>query len=462
MIKFKHWGTAAALSLIAGGSAHAAPPADAQAQIDRAVAEEMAKAREPAVSVAVVSGGRLYYANAYGHARLEPAQAATPDQVFAIGSVTKEFVAACVLMLVEQGKLKLSDPVSRWYPGLTDAQHITVRQLLSHTSGYRDFWPQDYVMDFMMKPTTPDAVLDRWAKAPLDFKPGDEWQYSNTGYVAAARIVEKVSGQSLNAFLIQHIFKPLGMSSVTFIDVAALPAGEPVGYTRYGMGPERPAPKEGAMWIWGAGHLAMTPADLAKWDEAMIARKLLKPASWRLMETSVRLNNGRDSRYGLGVFATSDGALREIEHGGEVSGFLTENRIWPDQGQAVIVTTNTDRGDPGAIADRIGKIMALASQPSAAQTAAARAFFEALQSGRVDRARLTPTASAFFDPTVTSDYLESLAALGAIRDFKGTSLRMRGGFTQEIYDVKLAKGDVRVIARAAGDRYEQFQINPPD
>jgi CubicO group peptidase (beta-lactamase class C family) len=460
MVRFGFAAAAAVLSFAA--TAHAAPPPDAAAQIDRAVAEEMAKSREPAVSIAVVSGGKLFYAHAYGQARLAPATPANTSQVFAIGSVTKQFVAASILMLAEEGKLKLSDPVGKWLPGLTAANRITVRQLLSHTSGYRDFWPQDYVMDFMMKPTTHEAILDRWAKAPLDFQPGDQWQYSNTGYVAAAIIVEKVSGKPLNAFLDERIFKPLGMASVQYVDKAALPAKEPEGYTRYGMGPERPAPKEGAGWIWGAGHLAMTPQDLAKWDEAMIAGKLLKPASWRLMQTSIRLNNGRDSGYGLGVDAGSDGSLRLIEHGGEVSGFLTENRVWPDQGQAVIVVTNTDRGNPNAAADRIAKIMALAAKPSDAQTAAAKAFFEALQAGRVDRAHLTPTASAYFDPTVTGDYLQSLAALGALKAFEGTSLRMRGGFTQEIYKATCAKGEVRVIARAAGDRYEQFQINPPN
>jgi CubicO group peptidase (beta-lactamase class C family) len=459
MVKFGFAAAGAALSIAT--LAHAAPPPDATAQIDKAVAEEMAKAREPAVSIAVVSNGKLFYAKAYGKSRLEPATPAATAQVFAIGSVTKQFVAASILMLAEEGKLKLSDPVVKWLPGLTDAQHITVRQLLSHTSGYRDFWPQDYVMDFMMKPTSHEAILDRWAKAPLDFQPGDQWQYSNTGYVAAAIIVEKVSGKPLNAFLEQRIFKPLGMASVQYIDKTALPANEPQGYTRYGMGPERPAPKEGSGWIWGAGHLAMTPEDLAKWDEAMIAKKLLKPASWRLMQTSIRLNNGRDSGYGLGVDATSDGALRLIEHGGEVSGFLTDNRVWPDQGQAVIVVTNTDRGNPGAVADRIARIMSLAAKPSPAQTSAAKAFFEALQAGRVDRAHLTPTANAYFDPTVTGDYLQSLAALGPLKEFEGTSLRMRGGFTQEIYKATCEKGVVTVIARAAGERYEQFQINPP-
>jgi len=451
---------AALAGLAVATSTRASPPADAAVQIDRAVAEEMAKAREPAVSIAVVRNGRLFYAKAYGHARLDPPVGVTSSQPFAVGSVTKQFVAAAVLLLAEQGKLSLDDKVGRWLPGLTASDRITIRQLLSHTAGYRDYWPQDYVMDFMMKPTTPDAILDRWAKAPLDFQPGDEWQYSNTGYVAAGRIIEKASGQPLNAFLAENIFKPLGMTSVQFVDQTAAPVGGPEGYTRYGMGPERPAPLEGANWIWGCGHLAMTPEDLAKWDEAMINGKLLTSGSWRAMETSVRLNNLRDAGYGLGVGATSDGAFRMIEHDGSISGFLAENRVWPDAGQAVIVLTNTDRGDPSAIADRIAKILALASAPGDAQTTRARAFFEALQAGRLARGQLTPTANAFFDPTVTGDYIKSLAGLGSITSFKGTGLVMRGGFTREIYDVTLAKGAVRVVVRADGDRYEEFQIFP--
>jgi hypothetical protein len=150
-----------------------------------------------------------------------------------------------------------------------------------------------------------------------------------------------------------------------------------------------------------------------------------------------------------------------IEHGGEISGFKAENRVWPDEGQAVVVLTNTDRGDPGAVAARIARILAVASAPSPAQTARARSFLEALQAGRLERDRLTPTARAFFDPTVTADYIESLSALGAVTSFTGVGLRMRGGFTQETYVAKLAKGDVLVIVRADGDRFEQFQINPP-
>src|SRR6185369_1770528 len=156
------------------------------------------------------------------------------------------------------GKLSLDDKVGKWIPGLTAGDRITIRQLLSHTSGYRDFWPQDFIPPYMQRPATPQQILDRFARTPLDFQPGEQWQYSNTGFVAAGLIVEKASGQPLMDFMQARIFRPLGMTSAMDIDAGPLPTADAQGYTRYALGPVRPAPKEGAGWLFGAGHLAMT------------------------------------------------------------------------------------------------------------------------------------------------------------------------------------------------------------
>src|SRR5450759_3891585 len=162
--------------------AQTAAPADtALARKIDAIANQVLQATGvPSASVAVVKNGRLAYAKAYGSAKLEPRLAASPDMRYAIGSISKQFTAVAVLLLQQDGKLKLDDPVSRFIPGLTRGNEVTVRQLLSHTSGYQDFWPQDYVMPMMLKATTPQAIADVWAKQPLDFDPGSRWQYSNT------------------------------------------------------------------------------------------------------------------------------------------------------------------------------------------------------------------------------------------------------------------------------------------
>ncbi|HEY6060658.1 MAG TPA: serine hydrolase domain-containing protein, partial [Gemmatimonadales bacterium] len=148
----------------------------------------------PSASVAVVQDGRLVYTQAYGSAQVEPAVAARVDMRYSIGSISKQFAAAAILLLQQDGKLSLDDPVARFLPDLTRAREVTIRQLLSHTSGYQDYWPQDYVPLFMLESVTAEAVLDRWAKKPLDFEPGTRWQYSNTNYVAAGLIVERASG----------------------------------------------------------------------------------------------------------------------------------------------------------------------------------------------------------------------------------------------------------------------------
>ena len=206
---------------------------------------------------------------------------------YSIGSISKQFTAAAILMLAEEGKLSLDDPVSKYVPGLTRGDEVTIRELLSHTSGYQDFWPQDYVPPLMLQPITADGIMDRWARKPLDFDPGTKWQYSNTNYVIAGVIVEKVSGEPLLQLLSQRVFTPLGMKSVADTNQNKLPPTDPGGYFRYALGPLHPAPKEGKGWMFAAGELAMTAEDLATWDISMIKETVLKPASYHEMETGV-------------------------------------------------------------------------------------------------------------------------------------------------------------------------------
>ena len=183
-------------------------------RIDRIAAQVLEQRGVPSASVAVVKGGKIVYTHAYGKAHLAPDVAATPAMRYSIGSVSKQFTAAAILILQEQGKLSLDDAVGKYVPGLTRGDEVTIRQILSHTSGYQDYWPEDYLMTPMMKPETAQQILDTWAKKPLDFEPGTKWQYSNTNFVIAGEIVEKISGQKLMEFLGEHIFHPLGMKSV--------------------------------------------------------------------------------------------------------------------------------------------------------------------------------------------------------------------------------------------------------
>jgi CubicO group peptidase (beta-lactamase class C family) len=202
------------------------------AKIDEIVAKALRDSGAPSVSIAVVQSGKIAYEKAYGRARLDPATDAGPEMRYAIGSVSKQFLAGAILLLVQDGKLSLDDRVSRYLPELTQAKDITIRQLLSHTSGYQDYCPQDYVTQFIGKPVTPEGILNEWGKKPLDFEPGTRWQYSSTNYVVAGLIVERVTGSPLFGFLTNHILQPLGMTSALDLDEQTPSLGGPWDATR--------------------------------------------------------------------------------------------------------------------------------------------------------------------------------------------------------------------------------------
>ena len=260
--------------LLSAAAPLAAQSSALAAKIDEIATKALTDERTPSVSIAVVQDGRIVYEKAYGTARLDPATGASPEMRYHIGSVSKQFLAAAVLMLVQDGKLSLDDRVSRYLPELTRADEVTILQLLSHTSGYQDYYPQDYVPPFMEKPISAESILDQWARKPLDFDPGTRWQYSNTNYVIAGRILERVTGEPFYSFLSRRILQPLGMSSAIDVDVRAPDSSDARGYTRFALGPPHPAPPEGRGWLYAAGELAMTAHDLALWDISLMGHKL--------------------------------------------------------------------------------------------------------------------------------------------------------------------------------------------
>ena len=260
-------------------------PAESRSAIDEIAKNVLASTGVPSASIAVVKSGKIAYVETYGNARLDPTLVAKPDMRYSIGSISKQFTATAILLLQEQGKLSLDDKVSRWVPGLTRGDEVTIRQLLSHTSGYQDYAPQDYMIPEWEKPISAQQIMDRWAKIPLDFDPGTKWQYSNTNYVIAGVIVEKASGKPLFDFLQERVLTPLNMSSATNTDLKKLPATDPSGYFRNALGPLRPAPKEGPGWMFAAGELAMTAQDVAKWDISLINQSVSNQpptAKWKL------------------------------------------------------------------------------------------------------------------------------------------------------------------------------------
>jgi len=435
--------------------------AAARAEIDKMVTEGLARSAAPSASIAVVKDGAIVYEHAYGNARLEPPLPATPAMRYSIGSISKQFTAAAVLLLAEEGRLSLDDKVVRWLPELTRARDVTIRQLLSMTSGYQDFWPQDYVMPMMLNPVTPAEIAKGWAQKPLDFEPGAKWQYSNTNYVIAGMIVERAGGMPLMTLLQQRVFGPLRMTSVFNSDEGPLPATEPMRYLRYALGPPRLAPKEGRGWMFAAGELAMTPHDLALWDLSILKQSVLQPSSYRELTREVLMNEGVGTHYGLGVSVGMADGRRVISHGGEVSGFTATNNVYPDNNAAVVVLTNLDA--TGLSSDLAGKIATtlFASVDAATQSTLEqmRGIFAGLQQGKLDRALFTSNANAYFTEEALRDFASSLSPLGKPTEFTQSGQSLRGGMTLRRYRIAFPKKTLRLTTFILPDgKIEQYQI----
>jgi D-alanyl-D-alanine carboxypeptidase len=457
---------AAPATLLAQASTTLAPAT--AADVDHAVQQVIANTGIPSASIALVAHGQIVYLNAYGNARLEPPMAATTEMQYSIGSVSKQFTAALILMLVEGGKMTLDDTIGKYLPHLTRANEVTVRQILSMTSGYQDYWPEDYVMTSMMGATTAQHILDVWGNKPLDFEPGTQWQYSNTNYVIAGRIAEVVGGKPLVEQLRERIFDPLHMTGVRDQDASHLPPSDPTGYYEHALGPLRPAPLEGTGWMFAAGELAMSPHDLALWNISMMNRSLMKPASYDAMFTEVKLKNGKLTGYGLGVQVAQRDGQRVITHSGEVSGFVSQNVIYPDRKAAVTVLTNIDASRAaGAIAHALEPIIlspsATGTPSSAVHEAEARALhiFTDLQNGQLDRSQLTKLCNDYFTAEAIRDFATSLKPLGTPQGFTQVAEELRGGMVFRAFRVQYPNRRLTVTTYEEPDgKLEQYLVLP--
>ncbi|WP_420236488.1 serine hydrolase domain-containing protein [Telmatobacter bradus] len=429
-------------------------------QIDRIATQTLAQTGVPSASVAVVQHGKLVYTHAYGLAHLDPNTPATPELRYSIGSVSKQFTAAAILLLAEQGKLKLDDPVGKYVPGLTEGDKVTIRQVLSHTSGYQDYWPEDYLMTPMLQPESAQQILDTWGKKPLDFTPGAEWQYSNTNYVIAGRIVEAVTGRPLTDLLVERVFRPLGMTSVWNSDEQRLTSTDATAYYRHALGPLRPAPKEGRGWMFAAGELAMTAHDLALWDASLISQSLLSPESYKKMFEEVKLTDGKGSEYGLGVEVLDHNGHRSIEHSGEVSGFVSDNVVLVDDGAAVVVLTNQDAHGAASTIAHLVAPLAAALKASPEETQALALYHDLLQ-GKIDRSLLAPNLSDYFTDQALADYKASLEPLGEPLSLTERRKELRGGMTFRSFDLVFPSKRLRLTTYTYPDgKLEQYLIEP--
>ncbi len=463
--------------LISAMLASACSPTPAQiapelkAKVDAAAAQVLEQTGVPSASVGIVVGGRIVFTAAYGNARLDPVLKAEPGMRYAVGSITKQFTTSAILLLQQDGKLTLDDTVSRWFPELTRANEVTLREILSHTSGYEDYAPQDYTIPAWEQPTSPLALVHQWAEKPLDFDPGTQWQYSNTNFVLAALIVEKASGMPYWRFLETRILKPAGLKEAIDLDTQR-DAVETRGYMRNALGPLRPAVLESPGWYFGDGNLAMPVADLLRWDISLIDGSVLHPASYQAMETEVKLKNGDGTHYGLGVEVGRMNGHRIVEHSGEVGGFVAENMVFPDDKVAIAVLTNEEASSAASSIARaiIPLVLAppakasVADAGKAAAEAQAKTILSGLQAGKIDRALFTDNCNFYFSAQTIGDFASSLAPLGAIQSLAEEAEELRGGMVFREFAVKF--GDAKATSLTLttytmpDGKLEQFLVGP--
>ncbi len=429
------------------------------AAVDAIVRRTLKEDGAPSASVAIVIGGQVAYASAYGLANLNSAESATTSTRYQIASISKTLTADGILRLEQMGKLSIGDKVAKWLPGLTAATQVTLRDLLTHTAGYPDHYPQTYPAGPRVEPTTPDHILAEWGRHKLLFAPGSDFRYSNLNYLILARVIEKVSGQPFFAFLSQHIFARLGMSDT--VDLDNLTYRTPnlaTGYVRPALGPLEPAPHEGAGWSFGSGQVVTTAKDLAYWDAAFLAGSLLAPAQAAEEVTAPTLPNGTTSEYALGLFVSHRGGRTMFYHVGQGLGFLAVNRIYPAEHAAIVVLTN----DSSAltfqhVADRLEYIIV----PPTRHDADARAVFASLQRGRPNRTLFKADLNAYFDARMVSIYAKSLGKLGAVVSFTLRSESDADGLTTRAYTVVAGTHRLRLLEQTDVEgRIETFQVQP--
>ncbi len=477
---------------------------DDRVKVEAAVQKVLDATKVPSASVGIARGGKVVYTAAFGDARLlrnigvphgdgaamslsvttsKPVKAKA-SMAYPIGSISKQFTAACVLLLQEEGKLKLDDPVAKWFPKFTRANDVTVRNLLTHTSGYSDYAPQDYTIPAWTKTAKPIDIVTEWATKPLDFEPGTKWQYSNTNFELAALIVEKASGMRFHDFLWQNVITPLKLDSVLDLDTDRGQL-EVLGYEQHALGPMRPAMLEAPGWYAGDAQLAMPVGTLLQWDESIVHRTLLKPESYEQMETEYKLKDGSSSHYGLGVFVrVLPGGKTVLSHSGEVGGFVSNNIVALDDDVAVAVLTNEEASSAAeSITTAIRRILLPNATSSAPATQAAskapaeqtnvptkpvvtdsttqqvQAIVTGLQTGKLDKALFTDDANFYFNAETIEDFYASLAPMGPLTGAEKTGEALRGGMTFRAYTLHFAKGNASLSTYTMADgKLEQFLI----
>ena len=305
----------------------------------------------PGVAVLVAQNGKVLFKKGYGLADVPHGTPIPPQTQFCIGSITKQFTAAAILKLEEEGKLSVTDKLSKYFPDFPRGDEVTLRHLLTHTSGIHPYNEKGDFVDKVTNSLSPDAVIEYFRKDPYDFNPGEKWHYDNAGYFLLGRIIEKVSGQPYGDWLRREFFEPLGMAGTGVHCTGSVLKQEAIGY-QFDSGKFTNAPNWELSWFLGSGDLYSTVEDLCRWNEGVFANKVLGAASlkaaWTPAKTKENHGDGCDTGYGYGWAITQFRGSSEISHAGGVPGFSSFLLRLPRENFTVVVLANSMPGSPAA------------------------------------------------------------------------------------------------------------------
>ena len=319
-------------------------------RVDKYIKGQIEQRRIPGLTLKIIRDGKVVKTAAYGLANVELNVPAQPETVFEIGSVTKQFTAAGILLLAQEGKLSVDDKISRHLKNTPEAwQDVTIRHLLTHTSGIKSYTGLDGFQ--IWRHLTQAQFIKAIGAQPMEFQPGASWKYCNTGFNLLGYIIENVSGQDYWEFMGERVFRPLGMDATTRRLFSQIIPNRAAGYEQ-----------TNHVWInrdtdltevFAAGAIASTVGDLAKWNAALDGERLLTAASKEQMWTPAKLNDGKATKYGFGWNIDAVEGHKNIGHGGSTSGFSASIQRFPDDRVAVIILTNTDEQIATTLAKKV-------------------------------------------------------------------------------------------------------------
>jgi D-alanyl-D-alanine carboxypeptidase len=423
-------------------------------KIDDYLAAQMRQLHIPGLSLAIVRDGRITKAQGYGFANVELKAHVTKETVYEIGSNTKQFTAAAIMMLVEDGKVHLEDAIAKYFPEAPEAWHdITVRHLLSHTSGIQNHvavphWLDVFRTNLSFETAPPrDQLLKMFFKLPLEFRPGETWAYDNTGYYLLGIIIEKASGRTYWQFLQERIFKPLDMNATRSTDPQPIVSNRASGYEWKNDHFEN-RPILLPVIAFSAGSLLSTVEDMAKWEAALSTEKLLKKSSLDQMWTAAVTNEGADApfNYGFGWFVDSYHGHRLVQHSGGTPGFSSViYRFLSEKLTIIILTNHSDMIIDELAIDIAGICLPALKRPEGnpdpdpKTTAMLKDVVSRLLNGKFDLESFTPAMRIFLGTATGKAFWEWFADHGALGPLIFSDREQRGDGQVLRYNVSLGE-----------------------